>query len=114
MEEDSEINDVSLNPMQYGLLEMALREYDGPEMYWADEESDKSKFRQECATQIRSRIDRKVRREGMRGISLALSEEEYRVCVEALDQYQKKVVVEGVDELINHLTYFEGVSEDGS
>lgn len=101
------LDSVALDLEQIAVLAEALKEYDAPEMYW-DEESDRSnEFRRECADEMRARLDRAVKNDGIHGCAVAFSEEEYRVSVEALVQYKRENEDERVPDLISHLQWFK-------
>lgn len=86
----SELYHIPLNPMQYGLLEIALRN-----------------LKTETALEVRSQIERQVMREGLRGITLTLNRGEYDEACHALCEL---AVHSGVGseagELIQHMKYF--------
>jgi len=90
------IERVPLNPMQYGLLVLALRG-----------------INTERSTEIAGRLERQVSREGLRGIVVALDEEEYDVCVHSLcEMVQHSGIGESASSLISHLKYFMEKEDD--
>lgn len=86
----SELYHIPLNAKQYGLLEIALRS-----------------LGTERALEVRSQIERQVMREGLRGITLTINQEEYDEACHALCEL---AVHSGVGseagELIQHMKYF--------
>lgn len=103
----NDLSDTALSLSQAAQLASVLGEYDAPKMHWGQDSDRSETFRRECADEVRSRLDRRVKENGLAGFAVALSEEEYRVCVEALTQSD-----DDTGELIKHLQYFKR-SHDG-
>jgi len=86
----SDIQDVPLDPMQYGLLSIALKN-----------------LGTERAIDIDSQIQRQVNREGLHGIVISINDDEYDELVYALCQMaQHSGVGNAVGSLIQYIKYF--------
>lgn len=97
----NDLDNVALNLGQVHSIVAALGEYDAPEVYFGEGSLKYSDYRRECANEIRARLDRAVKREGIVGIAVAFDEDEYRVLTEALVQAEE-------DDLVDHINYFAG------
>jgi hypothetical protein len=86
----SEIQNVPLNPMQYGLLSISLKN-----------------LASEQALEIDRQIQRQVMREGLRGIVISIDEDEYDELVYALCYMaQHSGIGAASGNLIKHIKYF--------
>ncbi|AGM11453.1 hypothetical protein M199_gp213 [Halogranum tailed virus 1] len=85
-----ELYDIPLDPMQYGLLEVALRN-----------------LGTERAIEIRSQIERQVFREGLVPIVVSVNRDEYNEMSHAICELALHSGVEGeAGDLIRHMKYF--------
>lgn len=98
------LDSVALGPQQLTLLGVALTEYDAPEIYWGEDSERSTDYKADVATEIVARVERRLQEDGLSGSAVAFSEEEYRVAIEALVQYDS----EDASELISHLQWFKG------
>lgn len=86
----SEINDVPLDPMQYGLLSVALKN-----------------LASERSLEIDSQIQRQVAREGLHRIVISIDEDGYDEAVYALcNMALHSGVGPAVGSLVKHMKYF--------
>jgi len=92
----SELYDIPLDPMQYGLLEVALLNLGS-----------------ERAVEIRSQIERQVFRSGLVPIVVSVNRDEYDEMVYAISELALHSGVEGeAGDLVQHMKYFTEDTEE--
>jgi len=86
----NQVYTVPLDPMQYGVLILALR-----------------RDRRERAQELAYQIEREVQRQGLKGITITMDLHDYVVCESCLfDIAANSGISDAAYDLLNHIEYF--------